>query len=87
MKSKVEYLEDFAKRPVLLKMLLAFVRHRGEVFSKTSLAYEVSSSKTTYLKNFEYFVENGILVEIKHPKRILYKLNEEHPLVKSIVDD
>jgi transcription initiation factor IIE alpha subunit len=70
-----------------LRIIDIFLTNSFFDFSKEELAKELGMSKQTLYKNFYDLEELGIVtISRKIGRATLYKINEHHPLIKSLND-
>jgi len=82
----VKELEKLAKRPVLLKILIAAIKYSPDTpFPKSLLANKCKMSKQTYFKVFDELVTYGFFKKVKTATRDLYQVNLNNPLIKCLL--
>ena len=84
--SSKEILDWIFENPSAIRLLITFLRHADEVFTKSALVNESKVSKTTYFRLFPQFLKYNIIIEVPSVKGKLYKLNRNHPLVRALIE-
>ncbi len=78
--------ETFGETP-LVKAIDFFLTFREFEYSKTQVADEIGTSRTTIDKVWPRLVKNGIIAKTRSVgKAQLYKLNAKNPRVKSLME-